>query len=188
MVLNDQKLAKRMARTSLDQHLFPYNYTPPDTSWAMSVWQEDIFQETPQWGAVMTVQFSLVFSPLWEIWPFLGHTAVPVLHSSLLFRDLLHLTCKFLLHNLITVNMKQSMFKVLCFLYLKCTLRMTLNVGPEKKRVKLDIFQDWKLFLCERQASVWERMVSIHIPAWGTQATACEEHLKPVNKKWSNLI
>lgn len=87
------------------------------------MWQEDIFQETPQWGAVMTVQFSLVFSPLWGIWPFLGHTAVPVPHSSLLFRDLLHLTWMILLHNLIPVNMKQSMFKVLwCFLYLKCTL------------------------------------------------------------------
>ena len=157
----------------------------------MSVWQEDIFQETPQWGAVMTVQFSLVFSSLWEIWLFLGHTAVPVPHSSLLFRDLLHLTCKFLLHNLITVNMKQSMFKVLwCFLYLKCTLtKNDIECRTcKKKSDKLDIFQDWKLFFCERQALVWERMVSIHIPAWGTQAPACEEHLKPANKKWSNLI
>lgn len=152
--------------------------------------QEDRFQETPQWEMVMIVQFPLVFSPVWGIWPFFGHSAVPVPHSSLLFRDLLHVTCKFFLYNLITVNMKQSMFKVLwCFLYLKCTLtKKDIECRTCKKSDKLAIFQDWKLFLCERQASVWERMVSIHMPARGTQSTACEERLKPANKKWSNLI
>lgn len=103
---------------------------------------------------VMTVQFPLVSSPVWGIWPFLGHSAVPVPHSSLLFRDLLHLTRKFFLYNLVTVNMKQSMFKVLCFLYLKCTLtKKDIECRTCKKKVMLDIFQDWNLLLCERQAS-----------------------------------
>lgn len=190
MVLNDQKLAKLVARISLDQHLCPYNYTPPDLLHEQCLCDKKIYFRKLYSEGRWLLSNSLWCPALFEEYGPLGHSAVPVPHSSLLFRDLLHLTCKFFLYNLITVNMKQSMFKVLwCFLNLKRTLtKKDTECRTCKKSDKLDIFQDWKLFLCERQASVWERMVSIHIPARGTQSTACEELLKPANKKWSNLI